>query len=921
MSIFSSGGGGGLFGSMPPQNSGGLFGGQVQSSAMGGGQSNGIFGGSGGAIPQGGGGSFGGGGMTGGGGLFGGGGGGMGPSTGGGLFGASAGKDTLTPGTGGPFGTSAPNMAASQPSGGLFGGAPQGGSLFGRSANGNGGGIGGGGLMGGGGMTGATGGGGLFGSGLNGGSAGFMGVAASSIGIGTSATSFGGSSGFMGSTQANSGGLFGGASQAPIGGFGIGGGANGGQSKFENNSEIPGTQMDEYRDEVRDKLKVKSYNCMPKYTSYSTKMLRLKDYQDFKIGKVRQELSKGVETYLMVAKGAAQPSGFGGGSLNSSGFGMSTAANSNSGMFGGSGTTGQPSGGLFGGSAGGAAGGLFGSAPQNAGSMGGQGLFGGSVGGGGQPQASGGLFGSSGGGAQGQSGGLFGGPIGGQQQPQGGGGLFGGQAGQTQAGGLFGGQGGGGLFGGQGGQTQGGGLFGGQGGQTQGGGLFGGQGGGQQQTGSASGGLFGGGMGGGQGNGYQTGATGMFGASGSTPQVQPQASMSPQQGGYMYPPQGYPMPFAGGDSEVYYIPVAKEKIQAGFDLSEFLSKDSSLPTESKKKSLVSADASYLERDELMAGMRQSTPNHSYHSNPLDNWEIHQIAQQNLRNYATHNNIGRRYGNSRSNLSFISDSGNSRSALDFSLNRSTLSSINSSRQVNSRILVDNSSDGEMKIRVQISGGGQIEIAVTEKMIVAEMIRKVMDKVGIDSGKDRDMRYEIFFEGEPLGNMKHIHETKIRSGDRVQFKEVSFGKNKEQEADIGIVPFLSKNGYETSPRYPDICRMKESQLKSVENFTIYNEFAKVKFLDFTDIRRLNLDKIISLDKGSVEIYPSDTEKPPIGQGLNKKALVTLYKIGLRTKGNTSRYLEKFKSKIESIGGEFIGSDIDEDSVTFRIEGESN
>ena len=59
------------------------------------------------------------------------------------------------------------------------------------------------------------------------------------------------------------------------------------------------------------------------------------------------------------------------------------------------------------------------------------------------------------------------------------------------------------------------------------------------------------------------------------------------------------------------------------------------------------------------------------------------------------------------------------------------------------------------------------------------------------------------------------------------------------------------------------MSESQLRSVKDFVIENEFAKIEFDLPVDLRNLNLDKIVVLKHKIVEVYPetryTDSERP--------------------------------------------------------------
>ncbi|KAF5306612.1 hypothetical protein FQA39_LY08801 [Lamprigera yunnana] len=62
--------------------------------------------------------------------------------------------------------------------------------------------------------------------------------------------------------------------------------------------------------------------------------------------------------------------------------------------------------------------------------------------------------------------------------------------------------------------------------------------------------------------------------------------------------------------------------------------------------------------------------------------------------------------------------------------------------------------------------------------------------------------------------------------------------------------------------------------VENFEIGRKgFGKIKFLDPVNLSNLDLDEIIEIDYRVVTVYPDDDKKPPIGQGLNVKAEITM------------------------------------------------
>lgn len=71
---------------------------------------------------------------------------------------------------------------------------------------------------------------------------------------------------------------------------------------------------------------------------------------------------------------------------------------------------------------------------------------------------------------------------------------------------------------------------------------------------------------------------------------------------------------------------------------------------------------------------------------------------------------------------------------------------------------------------------------------------------------------------------------------------------------MIPILTKTGYSLEPSLRQLSRMNEEQLKQVENFTIRNEFATVRFEGKTDVRGLDLDKIVNFQHRMVIISKS-------------------------------------------------------------------
>ncbi|XP_033208238.1 nuclear pore complex protein Nup98-Nup96-like isoform X2 [Belonocnema kinseyi] len=87
-------------------------------------------------------------------------------------------------------------------------------------------------------------------------------------------------------------------------------------------------------------------------------------------------------------------------------------------------------------------------------------------------------------------------------------------------------------------------------------------------------------------------------------------------------------------------------------------------------------------------------------------------------------------------------------------------------------------------------------------------------------------------------------------------------------------LQRVGYYTIPAIDKLDEYVCDETCIVPNFTVGREgYGNVYFSDSFDIYGLNLDDIVHFRHKEVIIYPDDDKKPPIGQGLNRRAKVTL------------------------------------------------
>ena len=88
-------------------------------------------------------------------------------------------------------------------------------------------------------------------------------------------------------------------------------------------------------------------------------------------------------------------------------------------------------------------------------------------------------------------------------------------------------------------------------------------------------------------------------------------------------------------------------------------------------------------------------------------------------------------------------------------------------------------------------------------------------------------------------------------------------------------LKRAGYYTIPSMSELSTMVDPEGNlNVENFTIGRQgYGNIFFPGMTNIKGMNFDDIVFFRHKEVIVYPDDSKKPELGQGLNKKAQVTL------------------------------------------------
>ncbi|KAK9059382.1 hypothetical protein SSX86_022002 [Deinandra increscens subsp. villosa] len=154
--------------------------------------------------------------------------------------------------------------------------------------------------------------------------------------------------------------------------------------------------------------------------------------------------------------------------------------------------------------------------------------------------------------------------------------------------------------------------------------------------------------------------------------------------------------------------------------------------------------------------------------------------------------------------------------------------------------------------------------------------------------------------------------------------------EHGADIeALMPKLRHADYYTEPRIQELAAKERAEpgfCRRVKDFVVgRHNYGSIKFLGETDVRRLDLESLIQFNNREVIVYMDETKKPPVGQGLNKPAEVTLLNIKCSDKKTGRQFtegprIEKYKAmlkkKAEDQGAEFVFYDPVKGEWKFRV-----
>ncbi|KAK7269047.1 hypothetical protein RIF29_21762 [Crotalaria pallida] len=154
--------------------------------------------------------------------------------------------------------------------------------------------------------------------------------------------------------------------------------------------------------------------------------------------------------------------------------------------------------------------------------------------------------------------------------------------------------------------------------------------------------------------------------------------------------------------------------------------------------------------------------------------------------------------------------------------------------------------------------------------------------------------------------------------------------EHGADVeALMPKLRRSDYYTLPRINELAAKERAEpgfCSRVKDFVVGRQgYGSIRFLGETDVRGLDIESLVQFNNREVIVYMDDAKKPPVGQGLNKPAEVTLLNIKCFDKKTGQQYIEgpkiekykeMLKRKAEDQGAEFVSYDAAKGEWKIRV-----
>ncbi|CAN1826206.1 Nuclear pore complex protein NUP96, partial [Linum perenne] len=164
----------------------------------------------------------------------------------------------------------------------------------------------------------------------------------------------------------------------------------------------------------------------------------------------------------------------------------------------------------------------------------------------------------------------------------------------------------------------------------------------------------------------------------------------------------------------------------------------------------------------------------------------------------------------------------------------------------------------------------------------------------------------------------------SDSRTQYKRRRISSHWDLGEVQASLPSLASPDYYTEPCLADLAAreiLDPGYCGRVPDFIVGKfGYGCVKFLGITDVRKLELDHIVKFNRHEIVVYGDESNKPEVGQGLNKPAEVTLNLKIRPFDSDRERYNAIVKTlmlSLERQGGRFISFDSRNGNWSFLVQ----
>ena len=158
---------------------------------------------------------------------------------------------------------------------------------------------------------------------------------------------------------------------------------------------------------------------------------------------------------------------------------------------------------------------------------------------------------------------------------------------------------------------------------------------------------------------------------------------------------------------------------------------------------------------------------------------------------------------------------------------------------------------------------LSIKIEPSVLISEL------KSEIRSCLKLSQNFEILHCGKPLKDIDTILSAGITDKSELSLQFISAVRYPTKE----ILPQIGS--FKITPSLTELAKMDMEQLRTVQNFTVENEFGKIQFEGETDVIGLDLEKCVRIESKNIYGYPkSEENSSEMDQRLNKPAVVTLY-----------------------------------------------